>query len=84
MSKKGILRDFTDGELFKSWLKPGQVFGGNEPDLCVSLSLFTDGVNPNKNMVWENSVASFTDLDYIATITETASWPNAIDGNYSQ
>ena len=54
--KKGILRDFTDGELFKPWLKPGQVFGGNEPDLCVSLSLFTDGVNPNKNMVCQNSM----------------------------
>ena len=35
-------------------------------------------------MVWENSVASFTDLDYIATIIETASWPDATDGNYYQ
>ena len=45
VSKKGILRDFTDGELFNSWFQHGQVFGGNEPDLCVPLySLFTDGV----------------------------------------
>ena len=56
VSKKGILRDFTDGELFNSWFQPGQVFGGSEPDLCVPLSLFTDGVNPNKNMVCQKSM----------------------------
>ena len=58
VKKKGILQDFTDGELFNSWFQHGQVFGGNEPDLCVPLSdsLFTDGVKPNKNMVCQMSM----------------------------
>lgn len=56
VSENGVLDDFTDGKLFHSWFEPGQVFGGKDRELCVPLSLFTDGVNPNKNIVCQKSM----------------------------
>lgn len=44
-----VIRDFTDSEQFHSWFKAGQVFENLGKNSCVPLSLFTDGVNPNRN-----------------------------------
>lgn len=44
-----VIRDFTDSEQFQSWFKAGQVFENLGENSCVPLSLFTDGVNPNRN-----------------------------------
>ncbi|XP_062584302.1 uncharacterized protein LOC134246058 [Saccostrea cucullata] len=54
--RDGILGDFTDGELFKSWFEPGEIFENKNPESCVPLSLFTDGVNPNKNSACQKSM----------------------------
>ena len=52
--------------------------------MCAIIIVYGRSKPQQEYGVPEFYVASFTDLDYIATITETASWPNAIDGNYSQ
>ena len=52
--------------------------------MCAIIIVYGRSKPQQEYDVPEFYVASLTDLDYIATITETASWPNAIDGNYSQ
>lgn len=56
VTQTGFLRDFTDGNICKSWYEAEHIFGDKDPELCVPLSLFTDGVNPNKNMVCQKSM----------------------------
>ena len=56
ISVSGTLEDFTDGELYKSWFQEGGIFEKCEEQLCVPLSLFTDGVNPNKHMSTQKSM----------------------------
>ncbi|XP_061190168.1 uncharacterized protein LOC133198027 [Saccostrea echinata] len=53
---RGTLTDFTDGLLYKSWFQEGGVFEGWQEQLCVPLSLFTDGVNPNKHSSSQKSM----------------------------
>ena len=50
--------------------------------MCANIFIVYGWSKPQQEYgVPEVYVASFTDLDYIATINETASWPDAIDGN---
>ena len=52
----GTLSDFTDGNLYHSWYQKGGVFEGMQEQKTVPLALFTDGVNPNKNMCAQKSM----------------------------
>ncbi|XP_062596774.1 uncharacterized protein LOC134258258 [Saccostrea cucullata] len=56
VSANGNLRDFTDGKVYKSWFETGGVFQGQQECHTVPLSLFTDGVNPNKHMTSQKSM----------------------------
>ncbi|XP_062595076.1 uncharacterized protein LOC134256449 [Saccostrea cucullata] len=51
-----VLKDFTDSSQFHSWYAKGQVFEEMDKQLCVPLSLFTDGVNPNRNSACQKSM----------------------------
>lgn len=52
----GTLRDFTDGKVYQSWFEEGGVFHGMKESHTIPLSLFTDGVNPNKHMTSQKSM----------------------------
>lgn len=52
----GTLRDFTDGKVYQSWFEEGGVFHGRKESHTIPLSLFTDGVNPNKHMTSQKSM----------------------------
>lgn len=56
ISVRGTLTDFVDGSLYNSWFQTGGVFEATEEPLCVPLSLFTDGVNPNKHTSSQKSM----------------------------
>ncbi|XP_062612111.1 uncharacterized protein LOC134273911 [Saccostrea cucullata] len=56
LSVNGTVKDFTDGKLYSSWFQPGGVFEGVPESLAIPLSLFTDGVNPNKHMTSSKSM----------------------------
>lgn len=56
ISINGTLTDFTDGDLYESWFREGGVFENMKEEHCVSLSLFADGVNPNKHQSAQKSM----------------------------
>lgn len=56
ISINGTLTDFTDGDLYKTWFREGGVFENMKEEHCVPLSLFADGVNPNKHQSAQKSM----------------------------
>ena len=55
LKTNGVLRSYTDGNIFQIELSTG-VFKDTEESSSVPLALFTDGVNPNKNVAAQKSM----------------------------
>ena len=47
---------WPDGNIYKQLYSEGSVFEGYEEERTVPLAVFTDGVNPNKNMNCQKSM----------------------------